>query len=136
MIQVDGIFVQQGGGGPVIPDFTYTGEYQLVNEAEGNWKIYFDTSGTFVSNVDMSVDAFCVGGGGGGGNGIYSYDNPSVRGGAGGGGGKTGALPSGRRGVCRLVSGMRCDGGRSVRHRAPPSGGRGPAHSDPYDEHL
>lgn len=89
MIQVDGIFVQQGGGGPVIPNFTYTGEYQLVNEDEGNWKIYFDTSGTFVSNVNMSVDAFCVGGGGGGGNGYYNYEGSPRSGGAGGGGGYT-----------------------------------------------
>lgn len=62
MIQVDGIFVQ-GGGGPVVPDFTYTGEYQLLNEDGGNWKLYLITSGTFNSNVDMLVDICLIGGG-------------------------------------------------------------------------
>ena len=65
MIQVDGIFVQ-GGGGPVIPDFTYTGEYQLVNETEGNWRLYLITSGTFTPNVNMLVDICLFGGGQGG----------------------------------------------------------------------
>lgn len=63
MIQVDGIFVQQGGGGPVIPDFSYTGEYQLVNEDGGNWRLYLITSGTFTPNVDMLVDMCLFGGG-------------------------------------------------------------------------
>lgn len=75
MIQVDGIFVQQGGGGPVIPDFTYTGEYQLVNEADGNWKLYLITSGTFTPNVDMLVDACVFGGGQAGHNGGKSTSN-------------------------------------------------------------
>lgn len=72
MIQVDGIFVQ-GGGGPVIPNFTYTGEYQLVNEDEGNWKLYLITSGTFTPNVDMLVDICLFGGGQGGENGASVY---------------------------------------------------------------
>lgn len=75
MIQVDGIFVQGGGGGPVIPDFTYTGEYQLVNEAEGNWKLYLITSGTFTPNVDMLVDICLFGGGQGGETGTSVYSS-------------------------------------------------------------
>ena len=74
MIQVDGIFVQQGGGGPVIPDFTYTGEYQLVNETEGNWRLYLITSGTFTPNVNMLVDICLFGGGQGGENGTSARD--------------------------------------------------------------
>ena len=40
MIQLLGTFYANtggGGAGPAIPDFTYTGEYQLVNEDDGNW---------------------------------------------------------------------------------------------------
>lgn len=81
MIQVDGIFVQQGGGGPVIPDFTYTGEYLLVNEEGGNWKLYLITSGTFTPNVNMTVDV-CLFGGGQGGRGGYSNASGWASGGA------------------------------------------------------
>ena len=75
MIQVDGIFVQQGGGGPVIPDFSYTGEYQLVHETEGNWRLYLITSGTFTPSVNMLVDICLFGGGQGGENGTVSYSD-------------------------------------------------------------
>lgn len=80
MIQVDGIFVQGGGGGPVIPDFTYTGEYQLVNEEGGNWKLYLITSGTFTPNVNMTVDV-CLFGGGQGGRGGYNNSTSWASGG-------------------------------------------------------
>lgn len=70
MIQVDGIFVQQGGGGPVFPEFTYTGEYRIVNEGTPDWKIYFTSSGTFTpaSNIAVQVQAIGGGSGGSGGN--------------------------------------------------------------------
>lgn len=89
MIQVDGIFVQQGGGGPVIPEFTYTGEYYIVNEGTPDWKIYFTSSGTFTpaSNIAVQVQAI---GGGGGGNGGYADQKP--RAGGGGGNSMTGEL--------------------------------------------
>lgn len=81
MIQVDGIFAQ-GGGGPVIPNFTYTGDYHIVNEGTPDWKIYFTSSGTFTpaSNIAVQVQAI---GGGGGGNGGNSYQKPRVGGGGG-----------------------------------------------------
>lgn len=63
-----------------IPDFTYTGDYSIVNDADeeitetqGDWKIRFLTSGTLtfttLNSAKSGIDVFCVGGGGGGGNG-------------------------------------------------------------------
>ena len=73
MIQVDGIFVQ-GGGGPVFPEFTYTGDYHIVNEGTPDWKIYFTSSGTFTPVSNIAVQAQLIGGGSGGnsGNSIIS----------------------------------------------------------------
>lgn len=59
------------------PDFTYTGDYQLVDDANnviststGNWKIRFLTSGTLkftdLKGAASGIDVFCVGGGSGG----------------------------------------------------------------------
>lgn len=73
-----------------IPQFTYTGNYAIVNDAdepistsEDNWKIRFLTSGeltfTDLNSASIGIDAFLVGGGGGGGVGAH--------GGCGGGGG-------------------------------------------------
>lgn len=83
MLHCEGVFVQQGGGGPVFPDFTYTGEYYIVNEGTPDWKIYFTSSGTFTpaSNIAVQVQAI---GGGSGGNGGNCSDGL----GSGGGGGK------------------------------------------------
>ena len=66
------------------PIFTYTGDCEVVNEGDGNFKIRFLSSGTFTSIITMQVDAFLVGGGGGGGAGCYYYAC-----GSGGGGGYT-----------------------------------------------
>lgn len=79
-----------GSGGIQIPDFTYDGDYYIVNDSgeewvEGNWKAYLLTSGTFTPNVDMALDVFCVGGGGSGGSGNIG----GSAGGGGGGGGYT-----------------------------------------------
>ena len=63
-----------------IPAFTYTGDYEIVNDADelitssnDNWKIRFLTSGTLtfdaLNGAESGIDVFCVGGGGGGGNG-------------------------------------------------------------------
>ena len=89
MIQVDGIFVQQGGGGPVFPEFTYTGDYHIVNEGTPDWKIYFTSSGTFTPASNISVQVQAIGGGGGG-NGGYADIKPRV--GGGGGNSMTGEL--------------------------------------------
>ena len=75
-----------------IPEFTYTGEYEIVNDAdepittsEDNWKIRFLTSGTLtftaLNGAENGIDVFLVGGGGGGPGSGTSY--------GGGGGGYT-----------------------------------------------
>ena len=72
-----------------IPEFTYTGDYEIVNDADepiatsqDNWKIRFLTSGTLtitnLNGAENGIDVFCVGGGGNG-----------ASGGGGGGGGYT-----------------------------------------------
>ena len=62
-------FGKGGGGVPVYgKDFTYTGEYLLIDDNDGNWRIKFLTSGTFIPLTDMTIDVFLVGGGGGRGN--------------------------------------------------------------------
>ena len=79
-----------------IPEFTYTGDYEIVNDADepitasqDNWKIRFLTSGTLnftnLNGAENGIDVFCVGGGGGGGLGPIG----SANGGGGGGGGYT-----------------------------------------------
>lgn len=78
-----------------IPEFTYTGDYEIVNDSDepitvsqGNWKIRFLTSGklifTVLNGADDGIDVFLVGGGAGG--------NYSWRGGAGGGSGYTSTM--------------------------------------------
>ena len=84
MIQVDGIFVQQGGGGPVVPDFTYTGDYRIVNEGTPDWKIYFTSSGIFTPASNIAVQVQAIGGGSGGAGGSYTRN--------GGGGGQTSSV--------------------------------------------
>lgn len=59
-----------------IPEFTYTGDYEIVNDSDepitvsqGNWKIRFLTSGTLtftnLNGAADGIDLFLVGGGGG-----------------------------------------------------------------------
>lgn len=75
-----------------IPEFTYTGNFEIVNDSDepitvsqDNWKIRFLTSGTLtftnLNGAEGGIDVFLVGGGSGG--------NHSYRGGAGGGSGYT-----------------------------------------------
>ena len=77
-----------------IPEFTYTGDYEIVNDSDDpitvsqdNWKIRLLTSGTLtftnLNGAKNGIDVFCVGGGGNGGEG------GSYGGGGGGGGGYT-----------------------------------------------
>ena len=63
--------------------FSYTGSKNVIHDGNGNWRIKFYTSGTFVANYNASLDVFAVGGGGAG---TYAA---SDRGGGGGGGGYT-----------------------------------------------
>lgn len=75
-----------------IPDFTYTGDFEIVNDtdepitvSQDNWKIRFLTSGTLqfitLNGADEGIDVFVVGGGGGGRSWDETYTGP-----AGGGG--------------------------------------------------
>ena len=80
------------GGGPSspggwidVPQFTYTGQSEVIVEAGIGWKIRFLTSGTFtlLKPDRMMIDAFLVGGGGGGGG---DQSTGGLSGGGGGGG--------------------------------------------------
>ena len=75
----------------LIPEFTYTGDYEIVNDSDetitvsqDNWKIRFLTSGTLtftnLNGAENGIDVFLVGGGGNG---------ETIRGAHGGGGGYT-----------------------------------------------
>lgn len=57
------------GGGIGLPDFTYSGVYSIVDDGGNNWRIRFLTSGTFISQQDVRLDVFLVGGGASGGTG-------------------------------------------------------------------
>lgn len=76
-----------------IPSFTYTGDYEIVNDnnepiavSQDNWKIRFLTSGTLtftqLNGASNGVDVFLVGGGGGSGG---TANNQVSTGGGGGG---------------------------------------------------
>lgn len=61
------ILTRRGGGAWVgIPNFTYTGTYETVDDGDGNWRIKFLTSGIFtlLKPKQLLIDVFCVGGGG------------------------------------------------------------------------
>lgn len=74
-----------------IPEFTYTGDYEIVNDSDepitvsqDNWKIRFLTSGTLtftnLNGAENGIDVFLVGGG---------ENGETIRGARGGGGGYT-----------------------------------------------
>ena len=78
----DCYIVRRGGvGGSSLPAFTYTGQYQLIDDENGDWRVKFLTSGVlnFTSLAQRSIDVFCLGGGG-------SHSNASGAKGGGGGG--------------------------------------------------
>lgn len=66
-----------------LPEYTYTGAHQLIDDGGGNWRIRLLTSGTLTLKRKTVVDVFLVGGGGGGSSAASGY------GGSGGGGGYT-----------------------------------------------
>ena len=79
----------------VIPDFTYTGDFEIVNDSnepitvsQDNWKIRFLTSGTLtftaLNGAENGIDIFLVGGGGSS-NGYGTFSGVRYYGGAGGG---------------------------------------------------
>lgn len=65
-----------GSSGGTIPEFNYTGTYQLIDDGDRNWRIKLLTSGiltfTDLGNAKNGVDVFCVGGGGAAGWGWYN----------------------------------------------------------------
>ena len=78
-LMAQALIVRRGGGaysGP--PEFTYTGQYEFIDDGDGNWRLKFLTSGTFVllRPSELQIDVFLVGGGGGailaGGGGGYT----------------------------------------------------------------
>lgn len=75
-ITADGQSVAASLNYNTIPEFTYTGDYEIVDDADtpittsdGNWKIRFLTSGVFtptdLRGAADGIDVFLVGGGGG-----------------------------------------------------------------------
>lgn len=64
-----------GGGGA--PEFTYTGDYEFIDDGDRNWRIKFLSSGTLkftkLGNADGGIDLFLMGGGGSGGQGELYY---------------------------------------------------------------
>lgn len=67
-----------------LPEYTYTGAHQLIDDGGGNWRIKFLSSGTLTLGNKTKVDAFLVGGGGGGCS-RMEQDSTVICGGAGGG---------------------------------------------------
>lgn len=88
----------------LIPAFTYTGRFELVDDNDqaitsgtDDWKIRFLSSGTLtftdLNGAASGIDVFLVGGGGGGYHGAYSSESLG-NGGGGGGGGYTTTTPN------------------------------------------
>lgn len=73
------------------PTFTYTGEFEILNENSSDWKIRLLTSGTLKFAEEIyPIDVFLVGGGGGGGAGFTWYNRYGELNMGGGGGGGAG----------------------------------------------
>lgn len=85
-----------------LPEYTYTGSHQLIDDGGGNWRIRLLTSGTLTFKRNpKNIDVFLVGGGAGGGSAVLaeqqdddyetSYNTTTIAsgGGPGGGGGYT-----------------------------------------------
>ena len=71
--------------GPEPYKFTYTGNCEVVDDGNNNWRVKFLTSGEFTPNISANIELFLVGGGGGGGTGGGSTRAVAC----GGAGGKT-----------------------------------------------
>ena len=66
--------------------FDYTGNYNVIDDGGGNWRVKFLTSGTLTTYAQANFDVFLVGGGGAGSSSLEGA------GGAGGGGYTTTAI--------------------------------------------
>ena len=123
--------------------FTYTGNYQLIDDANNNWRIKFLSNGTFrllsLPSNQNTIDIFLVGGGGGGssdsygggGGGGYTNtqrnfsvtigtDYPIVIGAGGAGGAYT---TSGSAGGASIAFGFTANGGAGSTHTGNVGGG-------------
>ena len=63
-------------GGNIIrgmPKFSYTGDYEIINDGHGNWRLRLLTSGELTFQSQFQADLFAVGGGGGGMQARYTY---------------------------------------------------------------
>ena len=124
---------------PALPEFEYTGTYQLLDDGDGNWRIKFTTSGTLTMAKTTTVDLFLVGGGGGGvsggGGGGYTATHTSVvleggtpytvtigSGGTGGAGGMSG---NGSPGGATSIGSYSITGGASANQDDGGNGGSG-----------
>ena len=79
---------RSGGKKAIIPVFTYSGDSQVVDDGNGNWRIKLMSTGTLrftdLGNAKDGIDVFLVGGGAGG-----CASAQAGYGGGGGGGGYT-----------------------------------------------
>lgn len=80
--------IDAGFSNYLVPAFTYTGDYTVVDDGAAGWRIKFLSSGTLVMNQRRTIDVFCVGGGASGSYGGISYSG-IYSGGTGGAGGYT-----------------------------------------------
>lgn len=126
-------------GFSTIPDFVYTGDYEIVNDSDepitasqDNWKIRFLTSGTLtfsaLNGAEGGIDVFLVGGGGGGGT--YKSGTGNIGYGGGGGGGYTNTvrvsgLETGKQyPIVVGAGGTGADGGASTGFGGTAAGGK------------
>lgn len=128
-----------GSDVPALPEFEYTGTYQLLDDGDGNWRIKFTTSGTLTLAKTTTVDLFLVGGGGGGvsggGGGGYTATHTSVvlEGGTpytvtiggGGTGGAGGMAGNGSAGGATSIGSYSITGGASANQDDGGNGGSG-----------
>ena len=68
--------------GPEPYNFIYTGNCEVIDDGDNNWRVKFLTSGTFTPSISTDIDVFLVGGGAGG---CRYWDGGAVAGGGGGG---------------------------------------------------
>jgi hypothetical protein len=54
-----------GGELNPLPAFSYTGDYTLIDDDSGNWRIKFLTTGVLTMSKTHAIDVFLVGGAGG-----------------------------------------------------------------------
>ena len=109
-----------------LPNYTYTGNHQFIDDGAAGWRIKFTSNGTLhINNYRLSIDVFLVGGGGGGsaggGGGGYTktYRNFIINGGV------DYVITIGAGGAGKNDNGMASTGGTSSAFGYSASGGHG-----------